>query len=217
MSVIDVVTISSPGSGSIAATATCTAAVPDAQATAARVAEHVGEARLERGDVRALRARERAARDRVAERARSPRRRACARMRPGPTAARARREGANQSCVRSLSSQVRCRPSPTRRPTLPTRFVLARRNATEGSRETTGSGCRQHDTHGKSQSCSSIFSCLYRRADAADEGRNAKDESLGSAPGPDLKESAWDTSTGVGRTRTGGRGSPSSTAPGPRP
>ena len=34
MSVIDVVTISSPGSGSIAATATCTAAVPDAQATA---------------------------------------------------------------------------------------------------------------------------------------------------------------------------------------
>ena len=36
MSVIAVVTISSPGSGSMAATATCTAAVPDAQATAVR-------------------------------------------------------------------------------------------------------------------------------------------------------------------------------------
>ena len=61
MSVIGVVTISSPGSGSSAATAAWMAAVPDEQATAVADAEQGGEVGLEPLDERALGARQRAA------------------------------------------------------------------------------------------------------------------------------------------------------------
>ena len=54
MSVIDVVMISSPGSGSSAATAAWTAALPDAQATACSHAEQLGERGLELLGERAL-------------------------------------------------------------------------------------------------------------------------------------------------------------------
>ena len=67
MSVIDVVMISSPGSGSMAATAQCTAAVPEV--TRARVGRAVarGEGLLELFHLRALGAVERAGVDHLAE------------------------------------------------------------------------------------------------------------------------------------------------------
>ena len=83
MSVIDVVMISSPGSGSMAATAACTAAEPDAQATACWTPSSSAKRFSNRATSVPLVLVSVPDRDHLGESAELDRRRSCGRWRPG--------------------------------------------------------------------------------------------------------------------------------------